>query len=139
MSIPDDAHRTPSSQRVADVDFGYVGLPLALASARRLPGSLGFGVVPDIMAEFTSFGLIALVHDPMADAAGARHEYSFELQPWEALANLDAIVLTVAQRNYPPDARANVTGMLRPDGIVIDVNAALDPAGLPIGLEHWSL
>ena len=139
MSIPDDAHRTPSSQRAADVDFGYVGLPLAPASARRFPGSLGFGVVPDIVAEFTSFGLTALGHHPIADEDETRHEHSFALQLWEALANLDAIVLTVAHRSYAPGVLADGARLLRPDEALIDVKAAIDPAGLPIGLDYWSL
>ena len=95
--------------------------------------------VPDIVAELTSFGVTALVHDPIADADEARHEYGIELQRWEALADLDAIVLAVAHRSYPARVLADVTRLLRPDGVVIDVKGALDPTALPNGLEYWSL
>ncbi len=95
--------------------------------------------VPDIVAELTSFGITVLVHDPIADADEARYEYGIELQPWEALTDLDAIVLAVAHRSYPDRVLADVTRLLRADGVVIDVKDVLDPAALPPGLEYWSL
>jgi len=95
--------------------------------------------VPDIVAELTSFGVTALVHDPIADADEARHEYGIELQTWEALTDLDAIVFAVAHRSYPDRITSDVTRLLRPDGVVIDVKGALDPAALPPGLAYWSL
>ena len=36
VSIPDDAHRTPPSERVAVVDLGCVGLPVAGEDAATL-------------------------------------------------------------------------------------------------------
>ena len=94
---------------------------------------------PDIVVELISFGVTALVHDAMANADVAQHEYAVELQPWEALVDLDAIVLAVVHRSYPASGLAKSKRMLRPDGALIDVKATIDPAVLPIGLEYWSL
>src|SRR5499427_1254437 len=39
--------------------------------------------VIDVVNELSSFGVTVRVHDPVADAAEARHEYGVELTPWE--------------------------------------------------------
>ena len=40
---------------------------------------LGHAGVPDILRELASFGIAAVVHDPLADPAGAAGEYGIEL------------------------------------------------------------
>jgi UDP-N-acetyl-D-glucosamine/UDP-N-acetyl-D-galactosamine dehydrogenase len=124
----------PRGVALRDVRVGVLGLTF-----KENVTDLRNSRVPDIVAELTSFGVTALVHDPIADADEARREYGIELQPWEALADLDAVVLAVAHRSYPARVLADVTRLLRADGVVIDVKAALDPAALPMGLEYWSL
>jgi UDP-N-acetyl-D-galactosamine dehydrogenase len=41
-----------------------------------------------------------LVHEPVADADEARHEYGVELTPWEQLPAAAAIVAAVAHRQF---------------------------------------
>ncbi len=95
--------------------------------------------VPDIVYELEAFGVNTLLHDPIVDPDEVRAEYGLELRPWEALVDLDAIVLAVAHRAYPERVEADLPRLLRPDGVVIDVKAALDPAMLGTKMHYWSL
>jgi len=94
--------------------------------------------VPDIIAELAQFGVAPLVHDPMADAAEARHEYGIELCGAGELSGLDALVLAVPHAEALRDLPA-LFARVKPGGVVMDVKSALDPAALPEGLRYWSL
>jgi len=93
--------------------------------------------VPDIVAELASYGIRALVHDPLASAEDARCVYGIELQPLSALADLDALVLAVPHRELVAEA-ARPARFLRPGGALIDVKGALRGADLGDVL-YWSL
>ena len=54
--------------------------------------------VPDILAELRSFGIEALVHDPMCDREEALHEYGVKLVDIDAFDQLDALILAVPHR-----------------------------------------
>ncbi|HEX4418418.1 MAG TPA: UDP binding domain-containing protein, partial [Kofleriaceae bacterium] len=95
--------------------------------------------IPDIVAELATFGIEALVHDPMGNPEEAYAEYKIRITPLEQLTKLDAIILAVAHREYI----ANVGGIfdrVRDNGVVIDVKSAL-PANTkpPRGIRVWSL
>src|SRR5690606_31826417 len=93
--------------------------------------------VPDIVSELASYGVAALVHDPLADAEEAKREYGIELQPLSALTDLDALVLAVPHRELVEQASCP-SRFLRPGGVLIDVKAAL--RGLDLGdVVYWSL
>ena len=94
--------------------------------------------VPDICRELTEFGIEALVHDPLADAATARAAYGLGLTPLEDLGELDALILAVPHKSYR-EAAARLPTLLRPHGILIDIKATLDPSALPPTLTYWSL
>ena len=53
-------------------------MPAALGEHIATRG-LGHAGVPDILRELASFGIAALVHDPLADPADAAGEYGIEL------------------------------------------------------------
>jgi UDP-N-acetyl-D-galactosamine dehydrogenase len=95
--------------------------------------------VPDILRELASFGIMARVHDPLAEPAAAAHEYGVELSPLELLHGLDALVLAVPHRGYRELGAAGLAALLAPSGILLDVKSMLDPAELPAGLAYWSL
>ena len=95
--------------------------------------------VPDIVRELASFGIMARVHDPLAEPAAAAHEYGVELSPLELLHGLDALVLAVPHRCYRALGAQGLAAMLAPSGILLDVKSMLDPAELPAGLAYWSL
>ena len=95
--------------------------------------------VPDILKELASFGIAAMLHDPLADAGAAQHEYGLELAPLALLRELDALVLAVPHRAYLELGEPGLAAMLGPRGILSDVRSALDPARLPATLTYWSL
>ncbi|MEZ5841976.1 MAG: nucleotide sugar dehydrogenase [Hyphomicrobiales bacterium] len=95
--------------------------------------------VPDIIRELMDYGIEPLIHDPMADAAEARHEYGVTLSPLEAFSGLDAVILAVPHREYLDAGAKAIAAQLKPNGIVIDVKSALSPADLPDAISYWSL
>src|SRR3954466_3303978 len=56
--------------------------------------------IPDIVAELATFGIDALVHDPLGNPKEAHEEYKIELVPLEKLTGLDAIIVAVAHNEY---------------------------------------
>jgi len=95
--------------------------------------------VPDIIAELEDYGIEPLVHDAMADAREAVHEYGVTLSELGAFRDLDAVILAVPHKAYLAGGSRAIAGHLKPGGIVIDVKSALDPADLPEGIGYWSL
>ena len=95
--------------------------------------------VPDILQELTTFGIAAMVHDPLATADAATSEYGLELAPLDLLRQLDALVLAVPHRAYLELGERGLSAMLGPAGVLADVRSALDPARLPAGIAYWSL
>ena len=95
--------------------------------------------VPDILEELASFGIRPLVHDPHAEADEVAHEYGLTLAPLEAFDALDAVVLAVSHREYREMSPTQLFGMLKPDGVLIDVKSCLRRADVPAGITYWSL
>lgn len=95
--------------------------------------------VPDILRELQSFGVEAMVHDPMVDAEEAQRTYGLDLTPLEALRSLDALVLAVPHKAYLVLGEGGIAARLAASGIVVDVKSVLDPSRLPAGLSYWSL
>jgi UDP-N-acetyl-D-galactosamine dehydrogenase len=95
--------------------------------------------VPDILRELRSFGIEPRVHDPVASAAEAAHEYGVRLAPLEELSQLDAVVLAVCHRWYLDLGAARLFGMVRDGGVVVDVKSALDPSAAERKIRYWSL
>src|SRR5690606_20879585 len=54
--------------------------------------------VIDITNELRSYGARVHVHDPLADAEAAMHEYGVSLMPWNELPRAGAIVAAVAHK-----------------------------------------
>ena len=95
--------------------------------------------VPDILEELGHFGIRPLVHDPLADPAEARAEYGLDLAPWEALQDLDALVLAVNHRAFRDLGTEGLLAGLKPTAVVVDVKSMLHGQALRPGLVHWSL
>ncbi len=96
--------------------------------------------VPDIVRELAEFGIKALVHDPLADAAETRHEYGLELSSWEELDSLDALVVAVPHKSYTELSGEALVKRLRSGGVLVDVKSMVDPATLPAGrVTYWCL
>jgi len=95
--------------------------------------------VPDIVAELRSFGIQAMVHDPMADAVEALHEYGIDLTDVEDFKNLDAVVYAVPHILFKQRGSEFIFGMLANGGVLIDVKSVVDPRAIPKHASYWSL
>jgi UDP-N-acetyl-D-galactosamine dehydrogenase len=100
--------------------------------------------VPDILRELRTFGIDPVVHDPLANAAEATHEYAVTLTSLDQMAMrgpLDAVVLAVSHRFYLELGAERLFGMVRDGGVFADVKSALPaPEGpAPRGIRYWSL
>jgi UDP-N-acetyl-D-galactosamine dehydrogenase len=112
---------------------------LGLTFKEDVPDTRNSKVV-DIVRELQSFGLTVQVHDPLASAADARHEYGLTLTGLDALEPADAVILAVAHRDYLAGGWPLVQRLLAGgEGLVLDVKLRLDKARVPSGIELWRL
>ena len=110
---------------------------LGLTFKEDVPDTRNSRVV-DIIRELESFGLTVQVHDPLADAADASHEYGVTLTELDALQPADAIVLAVAHQHYIEAGWPLVQKLLVGGaGLVLDVKMRLDRGSRPDDIELW--
>lgn len=95
--------------------------------------------VPDIVFELQSYGVEVLFHDPMAESHEVEHEYGLKLTDWDQIQDLDALILAVAHAEYRAKSLADLVGMLKPEGVFIDVKSVFHPKDVPVGVAYWSL
>lgn len=84
--------------------------------------------VIDVIEELQSYGARVVVHDPVAEAAEARHEYGVDLVAWDDLPKSAAIVVAVSHREFKSRKTADFLSKLENDGVITDVKSMLDPA-----------
>ena len=96
--------------------------------------------VIDVIRELTSYGLNVHVHDPVAEAAEAHHEYGVELKSWDALPRAGAIVAAVAHRPLVERSLDQLLSKLVEGGVYTDVKCTADAAALEArGVRVWRL
>jgi UDP-N-acetyl-D-glucosamine/UDP-N-acetyl-D-galactosamine dehydrogenase len=96
--------------------------------------------VIDVVHELESFGVTVHVHDPVADADEALHEYGVTLTPWDALPRAEAIVAAVAHRAFKDRPIDDWVGKMVPGGLYVDVKCQADAAMLKArGMQVWRL
>jgi len=83
--------------------------------------------VADLVFNLKGYGLNVVVHDPIANAEDALHEYGIDLTPWEKLPkNVSAIIAAVSHHQYLEMPLANILAILKPQGVFTDVKSAYD-------------
>jgi UDP-N-acetyl-D-galactosamine dehydrogenase len=96
--------------------------------------------VIDIIRELQSFGTRVSVHDPLADAREAAHEYGVVLREWDDLPRASAIVVAVAHEAFRRRPVDDYVARLVPGGLYVDVKSQADAAQLRArGLTVWRL
>ena len=96
--------------------------------------------VIDVIHELQSYGLIVHVHDPVASAVEARHEYGVELVDWDELPRVGAIVAAVSHRALVERPIDQVLDKLLDGGVYTDVKCTADLQALQSrGVEVWRL
>jgi UDP-N-acetyl-D-galactosamine dehydrogenase len=98
--------------------------------------------VIDVVAELAEYGVQVLVHDPMADADEARHEYGIELSELAALRDLDALILAVPHAQYQALGLSELRGWYRDQAapLLLDVKGRFSQAeAAAAGFRLWRL
>ncbi len=97
--------------------------------------------VADLVKELQSFGCDVSVHDPIAEAPEAEHEYGISLTPWDQLPDqADAIVAAVSHQEYLAMSLGELTAKLKAGGVFTDVKSAYNPAAIEAaGYKLWRL
>ncbi len=94
--------------------------------------------VPDIVTELREYGINPMIHDPLANAEEAAHEYGLSLSALEDMTDLDAMILAVNHKEYRGEG-SKLYGRLADEAVVIDVKSMLDRGDKPHGAEYWGL
>ena len=96
--------------------------------------------VIDVIRELESYGAQVVVHDPVADAAEAHHEYGVDLVDWDKLPKAAAIVAAVNHKQYKALTTAEFAAKLESGGVITDVKSMLDHhAFADAGITVWRL
>lgn len=81
--------------------------------------------VADLVKELQEFGCDVSVHDPLAEAKDAVHEYGITLTEWDALPKqADAIVAAVSHTEYTSQPVSRILAKLKAGGVFIDIKSA---------------
>ncbi len=120
------------------VKGGHVNV-LGLTFKENCPDLRNSKVV-DVIRELQSYGLAVHVHDPVATASEARHEYGIELVSWDELPRAGAIVAAVAHQTLLDRSVDELVAKLSPGGVYADVKSSADVATLAAqGVKVWRL
>lgn len=95
--------------------------------------------IPDIIRELDDFGVATLVHDPLVAASDSIKEYGIDLVDFDALTDLDGLILAVTHRDFLLRPLTELIAGLKPGGVLADVKSALNAADVPEGTVYWSL
>ncbi len=96
--------------------------------------------VIDVIRELQSYGIDVHVHDPVADASEAMHEYGVTLERWEDLPRGAAIVAAVAHKEFKARTLEDYLQKLQPNGVLVDVKCQHDATALAAkGVKVWRL
>jgi len=86
--------------------------------------------VADIIHELQTYGVDVHVHDPVADAGEAQHEYNVQLESWASLPKADAMIVAVPHKEVLALSLADIQSKLNAGGCFIDVKSQFDPTAL---------
>jgi UDP-N-acetyl-D-galactosamine dehydrogenase len=96
--------------------------------------------VAELIDELKSYGVELHIHDPVADAKEARHEYGIELESWESLPRAEAIIVAVSHQEFIEKPISDFQSKVIEKGCFIDVKSQFDQEVLKkIGLSVWRL
>jgi UDP-N-acetyl-D-galactosamine dehydrogenase len=98
--------------------------------------------VIDMVHELREYGVEVLVHDPVADAEEALHEYGLALNHLQEFTKLDAVILAVAHDEYRAIAPSQLLSWFAEpkNALLLDVKCMFDTEAVrAAGMELWRL
>lgn len=97
--------------------------------------------VVDLIRELEEYGVEVRVHDPLADAAEARHYYGLELSEMDRINGVDAVVVAVMHTAYKKMGLSGIAGLCTGNApVVIDLKSMFSPAeARELNIIYWRL
>lgn len=98
--------------------------------------------VVDIIAELKDYGIDVIVHDPLANPEEANVYYGIDLQPIDALRDVDALVIAVGHKKYRDMGLTSLAGLCskKHRAIILDVKSLFNPQmAATKGIAYWRL
>jgi len=95
--------------------------------------------VVDVIERLKALGHQVAVHDPLADAAEAMHEYGVELQTAEPQGSYELVVVAVPHEAYAGWSDTRIAGLIAPGGLLADLKNLYASRPLPEGVDRWTL
>ena len=111
---------------------------LGLTFKENIP-DLRNSMVPSVVAALRNAEVDVLIHDAMADPDAAHKAFELNLSDLDSFAGLDGLILAVPHESYRTMPIRDLTAMLRPDGVLIDVKSMLRAEDIPTAMTYWSL
>jgi UDP-N-acetyl-D-galactosamine dehydrogenase len=94
--------------------------------------------VIDVVERLAALGHQVTVHDPLGDAAEAKHEYGLELSADALSGTYDIVVVAVAHDVYRALPDEAVARLVAEDGLLADLKNVFRDRELP-GVRRWTL
>jgi len=100
--------------------------------------------VIDIVDELKDYGIEPLIHDPQADFDEVYDEYGIEMDAYEDIKDMDAIILTVNHDEYKALTKEDFDKLYKDDAnsskVMVDVKGMLDRDEVETnGYNYWRL
>lgn len=122
-----------------DIPLGRARVALLGATFKAdVPDMRNSGVV-ELFKELESFGVRALVHDPLADREQMRDVFGDRSVSLSALRGLDMVILAVGHEEYRCNIGDIARGVLRPGGSFVDLSDSITPDEISREFSYGSI
>ncbi len=130
-------------KRLLNMKSGAVGAlrvsVLGMTFKENVPDCRNTRVI-DIVQELQAFGVTVAVNDPVADPTGVEKEHNIRLQPMQALAPADGIIVAVPHQCYRDLGWPLIARLLKNgSGLVVDVRSCLERDSKPENIRLWRI
>lgn len=95
--------------------------------------------VVDVIRRLEWIGHRVTVHDPLADAAEAMHEYGIALDAEALSRRYDAVIAAVPHAAYRDLSTSEIGGLVKDGGLAADIKGIWRGRDWPAGLRTWTL
>jgi UDP-N-acetyl-D-galactosamine dehydrogenase len=110
---------------------------MGLAFKENVPDLRNSRVI-DVIRRLQEHGHRITVHDPLADAGEAQHEYGVDLSPGAFEEQYDLVVVAVPHEAYDALSDDQLSGMLAQGGLLADLKNLYARRPLT-GVNRWTL
>jgi UDP-N-acetyl-D-galactosamine dehydrogenase len=113
-------------------------LVMGLAFKENVPDLRNSKVI-DVIERLGALGHAVTVHDPLASAEAARHEYGVELAADALDRSYDLVLVAVPHRDYAALDDERLAGLVTPGGLFADLKNLFGDRPLPDTIRRWTL